>query len=58
MMEYTKPLVLEGIEKPTNSTEISESARFNQRRVLEEVPGAVFAGMTLAWIIGSFLHLL
>lgn len=57
-MEYTKPLVLEGIDKSTTSTEVSESAHFNQRRFLEEVPVAVFAVMTLVWIIGSFLHLI
>jgi len=58
-METTsKPLVMQPVTTNTATTEISESQLFNQRRTLEEVPGAIFAGMTLAWIVASMLSLI
>ncbi len=58
METVSKPLVIQPVTTATTTTEISESQRFNQRRSLEEVPGAIFAGLTAAWIVASLLNLM
>ena len=58
METISKPLVMQPADTAIVPTEISESERFDQRRTLEEVPGAIFAGMTLAWIVASLLSLI
>ena len=48
---------LAGIGRVTAPVELAESLRVAQNNLLSELPGAVFALLTLAWIIGSFAAL-
>jgi hypothetical protein len=58
MQPTTEPKILEGIQGSTASTETGEGTRFYQGRVLDELPGAVFAAVTLIWIMASFSRLI
>jgi hypothetical protein len=48
---------LVGIERVAAAAEIAEPLRVAQNNLLSELPGAVFAILTLAWIVGSFVAL-
>jgi hypothetical protein len=48
---------LVGIERVAAPAEIAEPLRVAQNNLLSELPGAVFAILTLAWIVGSFVAL-
>ncbi|HUA34155.1 MAG TPA: hypothetical protein VMA09_11160 [Candidatus Binataceae bacterium] len=58
METISNPLAMPQVATTATTTEVSEAQRFNQRRSLEEVPGAIFAGLTLTWIVASLLNLM
>jgi len=53
----TKRQVLEGIRGDTRAQETGEGVRIAQGRFLDELPGIVFAILTVVWIVSSFVHL-
>jgi hypothetical protein len=57
MIEITKQEPLEAAQEAT-AFEKNEGVRLAQGRFLDELPGAVFAIMTLIWIVSAFVGLI
>ena len=58
MSEIVKRETLETTREAAEVREPGEGVRLAQGRFLDELPGAVFAGMTLIWVISSFAGLM
>ena len=53
---------LETIDRPAidviRDLDVDDGLRAQRSCFLDELPGAVFVGMTLAWIVGCFVSLM
>ena len=54
MNETLNESVVVGEQTPIGTSETSDGLMAARYRMLEELPGLVFAVMTLAWIVVSF----
>jgi hypothetical protein len=48
----------EGLVRARDIQQPGDGLRFCHGRILDELPGAVFAAVTLVWIVSSFAHLI
>jgi len=57
-MEHTRPKAVGQLEVRPYTMEPDEGIRLAQGRFLDELPGAVFALITLVWVISCFAGLI
>jgi len=58
MSENTKQAILVTLREGANSDVVGDGVRLSRGRFLDELPGAVFAAITLVWIVMTFADLI
>ena len=56
-MNATTTQRIAGIESINEATEVSAATRLAQYNMLNEIPGAIFGIITVAYIVGSLIAL-
>jgi hypothetical protein len=58
MSEITKKAILVTLREGANPDAVGDGVRLSRGRFLDELPGAVFAAITLVWIVMTFAGLI
>ena len=58
MAEITKQATLVTLREGTDTDPVGDGVRISRGRFLDELPGAVFAAITLVWIVMAFASLI